>query len=454
MHYINLYINISYILYIFFRHDKDLENSQWISLTIHEMRKKISATIMDDENKNDLSPILYYGSDFLLTPEDWRDLISADHDSLPIDLPFVQLSANLLKRNIILLPILQKDIEDEIPHEENQKAKDKNGETDVNNQKDMNNGKSDTETQNEIKKFLIVTGDETNEKPPITMLYFPGGQFGPDGHFQSINRKFIDDEVLKNKANYKQAFNQTTLEKEREDIKENHNEDSSNEDEDHNDDFNAPPVAAKGNAFIQTTMLTPQDPAATVILNETKKTQKKKLKRDKNAPVFKIAPGEGKIPEEWLREPSFDIEAFPHLFPDGKYGMHFERPKKITPAKYLPQRIMHVNNMFAKDSDFLFMAQQYLERFALERQINMSMLNGSFVTTENNQIKMIPTDDKFSIFQSIPGTPAYWKKFRNEVNSIFDNCFMIYILSKIIFLFNYRFMLVWSNLAHSTYFLL
>ena len=71
------------------------------------MRKKISATIMDDENKNDLSPILYYGSDFLLTPEDWRDLISADHDSLPIDLPFVQLSANLLKRNIILLPILQ-----------------------------------------------------------------------------------------------------------------------------------------------------------------------------------------------------------------------------------------------------------------------------------------------------------------------------------------------------------
>ena len=113
MHYINLYIiNILFILYIFFRHDKELENSQWISLTIHEMRKKISATIMDDENKNDLSPILYYGSDFLLTPEDWRDLISADHDSLPIDLPFVQLSANLLKRNIILLPILQKDIED------------------------------------------------------------------------------------------------------------------------------------------------------------------------------------------------------------------------------------------------------------------------------------------------------------------------------------------------------
>ena len=96
--------------------------------------------------------------------------------------------------------------------------------------------------------------------------------------------------------------------------------------------------------------------------------------------------------------------------------MHFdERPKKITPAKYFPQRVMNENNLFAKDSDFIFMAQQYLERYALERQIDMSTLNGSFVTTEDDQVKMVPSDDKFSIFQSIPGTPAYWKKFRNEV---------------------------------------
>ena len=61
------------------------------------------------------------------------------------------------------------------------------------------------------------------------------------------------------------------------------------------------------------------------------------------------------------------------------------------------------------------MAQQYLERFALEQQINMSMINGSYVETEGNQIKMVTTDDRYSIFQSIPGTPAYWKKFRSEV---------------------------------------
>ena len=374
-----------------------------MQLTSYEMRKKISETIMEDENKHNLSPVLYYGSDFLLTPEDWKDLMSLDNDPLPIDIPFVQLTANLLKRNIILLPILQKDIEDENSHEENQKGIDVDGQPDV-------------EKQNNKKMFLIVTGDETNQKPPITMLYFPGGQFGPDGHFQSIDRKYIDNTVLENKANFKQTYSTSKSEIEGEEIMENHNEDSDDEDEDHNDDFNTPQIAATGNAFNQITMLTPQDPAATVILNETGKTQKKKLKRDKNAPVYKIAPGEGKIPEEWLREPLFDIEAFPHLFPEGKYGLHFdERPKKITPAKYFPQRVMNENNLFAKDSDFIFMAQQYLERYALERQIDMSTLNGSFVTTEDDQVKMVPSDDKFSIFQSIPGTPAYWKKFRNEV---------------------------------------
>ena len=60
------------------------------------------------------------------------------------------------------------------------------------------------------------------------------------------------------------------------------------------------------------------------------------------------------------------------------------------------------------------MSQQFLERYALERQIDMSLLSGSLVN-DDDKIKMVPADDKFSIFQSIPGTPAYWKKFRNEV---------------------------------------
>ena len=323
-----------------------------------------------------------------------------DDDCLAIDLPFVHLSAKLFNRNIILLPILQKDVEDD---EKTLEEK----------EKDVANNQTDVEK--DAKMFLTITGDGSDQKPPFVMFYFPGGQFGPDAHFQSIDDSCIDKAILKEKANYKQALDASRgQEKEDENL-----ECIEDEDEDHNDDFNTHQITTKGNSFNQTTMLTPQDPASTVIVNETQTTIRKKLKRSKNAPIYEIAPGEGKIPEEWLREPTFDIDAFPHLFPDGKYGLHYEeRPRKITPAKYFPQRILNQNNAYAKDSDYVFMAQQYLERFALERQIDMSMLHGSFVTTEDDQIKIIPSDDKFSIFRSIPGTPAYWKKFRNEVKCI------------------------------------
>ena len=365
-----------------------------MELTNHEMRKEISKTILEDENMKDLSAYLYYGTDVLLSPNDWKGLMSDDNDDdcLAIDLPFVQLTAKLLKRDIILVPILQEDLKDE-----------KSAEDDHSNVK---NDKLDAEEKIREKTFLTIysNGNEANLNPPFTFLYFPEGQFGPDAQFQSIDINCIDKALLKNRANYKTAFDASD-----------NAEDFIEEDDDYNDDFNKPKNTTmgknKGNAFNQTTMLTPQDPASTIILNETEKTQKKKMGRSKNAPIYEIAPGEGKIPEDWLREPTFDIDGFPHLFPDGKYGLHYdERPKPINPAKFYAQKIMNQDNVFAKDADYVFMAQQYLERYALEKQIDMSMLHGTF---KDN--KMIPSEDKFSIFQSIPGTPAYWKKFRNEI---------------------------------------
>ena len=70
--------------------------------------------------------------------------------------------------------------------------------------------------------------------------------------------------------------------------------------------------------------------------------------------------------------------------------------------------------MYAKDHEFLFMGQQHIEINALERQINMSMSHGSLEVTESDGTKLVPSNDAFNIFQSIPGTPAYWKAFRNE----------------------------------------
>ena len=309
-----------------------------------------------------------------------------DDEPMACDLNFAQLTANILERDIILVPILQSDV-------------------DLKNDEKKETPEATEKTE---KMLLTIFAKESDpQHPPLTMLYFPEGQFGPEAHFQSININCIDKLVLKNRTNYKKALD---ISKQQDD-----GEDSSNEDED-DDDFNTPLLTNKGNRFNQITTLTPQDPASTIILNDTETTLKKKLKRGKDAPTYEIAPGEGKKPEEWLREPTFDIEAFPHLHADGKYGLlDDDRPKPINPAKYFPQRIINKNNAFAKDHDYIFMAQAYMERYALERQIDMSLLHGTLETTEDNQVKMVPSDGKFDIFQSIPGTPAYWKKFRNEI---------------------------------------
>ena len=61
------------------------------------------------------------------------------------------------------------------------------------------------------------------------------------------------------------------------------------------------------------------------------------------------------------------------------------------------------------------MAQQYLERHLLESQISMSMKSGTFIKNDDGKQILKPSEDKFTIFQSIPGTPSYWQKFRNEI---------------------------------------
>ena len=121
------------------------------------------------------------------------------------------------------------------------------------------------------------------------------------------------------------------------------------------------------------------------------------------------------IPRVWVRKPDDDVKAFPHLFVDGKFGLNHEpRKKKLTPTKFYAQRIINANNMYASDPDYVFMAQRIVEMNALERQINMSTSHGSLEVTESDGTKLVPSKDAFNIFQTIPGTPAYWKLFRNE----------------------------------------
>ena len=290
--------------------DDILKNSQWMQMTPLQIRKVISQTIRKDENKKTLSPFLWYNYDMLLQPEHWEELMIDHDDYLACDLPFVQLSANCLNRNIVLVPILQEDME--------KLAKEKQ-------ENNITNEIPDLEEQIEEKSFLIIKANSPEiNQAPLTMLYFPDGQFGPDAYFQSINRNYINKTILNKKM--RNAF----------DIDSKSDTDEE-ECSDENDDFNTCKSRTSGNSFNQVTTLTPCNPASSVILNETEATQTIKLNRKKDSRTFHIAPGEGKIPGDWLRDQNFDIDAFPHLFADGKYGLYYDkRPKKNFTCKIFP----------------------------------------------------------------------------------------------------------------------
>ena len=82
--------------------------------------------------------------------------------------------------------------------------------------------------------------------------------------------------------------------------------------------------------------------------------------------------GEGKVPTNFLREEHFDVKAFPKLHPSGQYGINHPRHIRLYPQMYFNQRLLNKDRRFSQDSCYLFMASYYIERLALEKQINIS----------------------------------------------------------------------------------
>ena len=78
------------------------------------------------------------------------------------------------------------------------------------------------------------------------------------------------------------------------------------------------------------------------------------------------------------------------------------------------QKMMDHSGIYACEEDLLFVAEQKCEILAVERQIEVSMRRGKIVNT-NDGNRMIKSSDAFSIFKNIPGTPSYWRGFRNEI---------------------------------------
>ena len=160
------------------------------------------------------------------------------------------------------------------------------------------------------------------------------------------------------------------------------------------------------------TCLVPDEPQTRMFINTSQNVVNKKTSF-KSKITHAIAPGEGKCLSNWMRDENFDIDAFPMHHGDGKYGLNFPREIKLHPHSFFSQRIMDHDKRWSKDSSYLFVGQQYVERHALERQINISMRKGSLNKLDKD--KIIPLEKSLNILKKIPGTPSYWRVFKNDI---------------------------------------
>ena len=128
--------------------------------------------------------------------------------------------------------------------------------------------------------------------------------------------------------------------------------------------------------------------------------------------VHIVAPGQRKKLSYWLTEEDHDINAFPDLFPNGKCGLNDpERQKKITPGQNYSQKSLNIDSRFGQDADFIFVAQQSLEKHRFESQISISCQRGAPMKGGDG----LKSNNAIDVFKDIPGTPPYWKKVRNDL---------------------------------------
>ena len=147
------------------------------------------------------------------------------------------------------------------------------------------------------------------------------------------------------------------------------------------------------------------------LVNTSNKPMRKLPKRNGDI-VHVIAPGQRKKLSNWLSEEDHDINAFPDLFPNGRCGLNdAERTRKISPGQNYSQKVLNVDPRFSQDPDFIFIAQQSLEKHRFENQISISCQRGVLL----NGSEELKSNKAIDVFKDIPGTPSYWKKVRNDL---------------------------------------
>ena len=133
-----------------------------------------------------------------------------------------------------------------------------------------------------------------------------------------------------------------------------------------------------------------------------------------------FAPGEGKKPANFLYQKHWDIKSWATLLPDGKFGLNHERKVKLTNQNYFQQRILNVDDRFAKTPGYVFGAMSFVEAERLRNNANLTGMKGTRNLGPEGHVSY-QLKDPCSVFEKVPGTPKYWQRTKYDMIAKLEN---------------------------------
>ena len=140
------------------------------------------------------------------------------------------------------------------------------------------------------------------------------------------------------------------------------------------------------------TCFIPENLTANLLANKSNVT---KIMND----TMTLAPGENKVPTNWLENTDFEAKAFPCYFPSGRNTLSEDRPVKLTTQQYFTQRLMNTDCRFSSDTTYLCAAQQRVERELLEKKCDLFFKKGK-IEMQSSGVCSVTQSDVMTVFHS------------------------------------------------------
>ena len=131
-----------------------------------------------------------------------------------------------------------------------------------------------------------------------------------------------------------------------------------------------------------------------------------------------VAPAQGEKPLNIMTDVHFEAMSNPDKFPYSTGTFSSNRPRKLTYRKYFNQRLLDVDGRFARDLDYLFVAQYIVEakqllddgnNFAM-RQKPSRQFTAAQAKNQEILIQFMGNYKAYSFMKNIRGSPPYYQR--------------------------------------------